>query len=51
MLFWVFDMMVTNAYFIFQDMPQAPHITHKEFRLQAAWGLSLAKAEAKPATV
>ena len=47
MLFWVFDTMVTNAYFIFKDMPQTPHMTHKEFRLQAAWGLILAKTESK----
>jgi hypothetical protein len=25
MLFWAFDTMVTNAYFIFQDMPQSSH--------------------------
>ena len=47
MLFWVFDTMVTNAYFIFRDMPQTPPMTHKEFRLQAAWGLILAKTESK----
>ena len=47
MLFWVFDTMVTNAYFIFKDMPQTPHMTHKEFRLQAAWGLILANTESK----
>ena len=47
MLFWVFDIMVINAYFIFKDMPQTPHMTHKEFRLQAAWGLILAKTESK----
>ena len=47
MIFWVFDTMVTNAYFIFKDMPQTPHMTHKEFRLQAAWGLILAKTESK----
>ena len=36
MLFRVFDtMMATDAYFIFQDMPQTPHMAHKEFRLQA----------------
>jgi hypothetical protein len=43
MLFWAFDTMVTNAYFIYQDMPQSSNtITHKEFRLQCAWGLILA---------
>jgi len=43
MLFWAFDTMVTNAYFIYQDMPQSSKtITHKEFRLQCAWGLILA---------
>ena len=47
MLLWVFDTMVTKAYFIFKDMPQTPHMTHKEFRLQAAWGLILAKTESK----
>ena len=33
--------------FIFRDMPQTPPMTHKEFRLQAAWGLILAKTESK----
>ena len=47
MLFWVFDMMVINAYFISKDMPQTPHMTHKVFRLQAAWGLILAKTGSK----
>jgi hypothetical protein len=43
MLFWVFDTMVTNANFIYQDMTQSSNtITHKEFRLQCAWGLILA---------
>ena len=39
--------MVINAYFIFKNMSQTPHMTHKEFRLQAAWGLILAKTESK----
>ena len=47
MLFWVLDTMVTNAYYIFKDMPQTPDMTHKEFRLQAAWGLILAKTKSK----
>jgi len=43
MLFRAFDTRVTNAYFIYQDMPQNSNtITHKEFRLQCAWGLILA---------
>ena len=43
MLYWVFHTMVTNAYFIYQDMPQSSNtITHKECRLQCAWGLILA---------
>ena len=38
--------MITNAYIIFKDVPQSPDaITHKEFRLQCAWGLILAGAE------
>jgi hypothetical protein len=42
MLFWAYDTMVTNAYFIYKDMPQSSNtITHKEFRLQCAWGLIL----------
>ena len=39
--------MVPNAYLIFKDMPQTPHMTHKEFRLQAAWGHILAKTESR----
>ena len=43
MLFWAYDTMTTNAYITFKDMPQSPDaITHKEFRLQCAWGLILA---------
>ena len=39
MLCWAYDTMITNAYVIFRDMPQSPDtITHKEFRLQCAWG-------------
>ena len=39
MLCWAYDTMITNAYVIFGDMPQSPDaITHKEFRLQCAWG-------------
>ena len=43
-LFWALDTMVTNAYFIYRDMPQTTGagISHKEFRLQCAWGLILA---------
>ena len=45
MLFWAYDTMTSNAYIIFKDMPQSPDtITHKEFRLQCAWGLILAGA-------
>ena len=45
MLFWAYDTMIINAYIIFKDMPQSPDaITHKEFRLQCAWGLILAGA-------
>ena len=47
MLYWVFGTMVINGYYIFKDMPQTPPMTHKEFRLQAAWGLILAKTESK----
>ena len=37
--------MITNANITFKDMPQSPDaITHKEFRLQCAWGLILAGA-------
>ena len=50
MLFWVFDTIVSNAYFIFKDMPQTPPITHKEFRLQAVWGLILAKTATESKT-
>ena len=39
--------MVINGYFIFKDMPQSPHVMHKEVRLQAAWGLIFAKTESK----
>lgn len=42
MLFWAFDAVVTNTYFIFQDMPQVPHMAREEFRLQAARRLILA---------
>ena len=35
-VFWVFGTVVTNAHFIFQDMPQTAHMAHKEFRLQAS---------------
>lgn len=35
-LFWVFDAVVTVAYFTFQYMPQTPHMAHRELGLQAA---------------
>ena len=41
-LFWVFGSIVTNVYFIFQDMPRTPHMTREEFRLQTARRLILA---------
>jgi len=42
MLFWAYDIMVTNAYLIYKVMPQSSNtITHKEFHLQCAWGLIL----------
>ena len=43
MFFWALDTMITNAYFIYLDMPQVSKtMAHKEFRLQCAWGLVLA---------
>ena len=43
MYFWALDTIITNAYFIYLDMPQASKtIAHKEFRLQCAWGRILA---------
>jgi len=40
MLFWAYDSMVTNAYFIYRDIPQSSNtITHNGFELQCAWGL------------
>ena len=45
MLFRAYDTMITNTCIFFKDMPQSPDtITHKEFRLQCAWGLILAGA-------
>jgi len=41
-LFWAYDTMVTNAYFICQDMFQSPNtIAHKVFHLLCTWGLIL----------
>jgi len=43
MFFWLFDTIVTNAAFNYQDMSESSNsITNKEFRLQCAWGLILA---------
>ena len=42
MMFWGLDTMATNAYLIYSDIEDLPPISHKEFRLQCAWGLILA---------
>jgi len=41
MMFWGLDTMATNAYLIYSDIEDLPPISHKEFRLQCAWGLIL----------
>jgi len=41
-MFWGLDTMATNAYLIYSDIEDLPPISHKEFRLQCAWGLILA---------
>lgn len=47
MHFWVFDTMVSTTHLTFYDMPQAPLMTHKGFKLQATWGLVIVKTETK----
>jgi len=41
MMFWGPDTMATNTYLIYSDIEDLPPISHKEFRLQCAWGLIL----------
>jgi hypothetical protein len=52
-LFWVLVTMICNAYIIYQSMSEVAAMSHKEFRLQCAWGLINAglstKAPAAPA--
>jgi hypothetical protein len=41
MVLWVYDIMVTNGYFTYKNMPQSTNtITHTEFHLQCTWGLN-----------
>jgi hypothetical protein len=39
-LLWALDIMVTNAYMIFWDIPQTTGagISQKEFQMQSTWG-------------
>jgi hypothetical protein len=39
MFFWALQSMIINARIIYSDHPDAPELSHKEFRLRCAWAL------------